>query len=59
MQDTEVNLVQLDTNPPSWSVEIINSDEDGGVSLAIFSGYGAENSAKKYAELPKLLSTAS
>jgi len=56
MENTEVNLVRLYTNPPSWSVEVINSDGDGGISLAIFSGYGAESSAKSYAKILELFS---
>ena len=38
------------TRPHEWRVEEIDSDGDGGIDMAIFSGPHAEQRAKRFAE---------
>jgi hypothetical protein len=40
-----------DAVPQEWRVEEIDSDGDGGIDMAIFSGPHAEQRAKWFAEL--------
>ena len=40
----------LDAKPEEWRVEEIDSDGDGGIDMAIFSGPRAEERAKEYAD---------
>jgi hypothetical protein len=39
-----------DAKPAEWRVEEIDSDGDGGIDMAIFSGPHAEQRAKEFAE---------
>jgi hypothetical protein len=39
-----------DARPQEWRVEEIDSDGDGGIDMAIFSGPHAEQRAKEFAE---------
>jgi len=48
-QDIPAEIVRNDTTPPSWSVEAINTDEEGGVDVTIFSGPEGEARAHEYA----------
>lgn len=45
----EVTLVMNDTMPPSWVIEAVNSDQDGGIDTTLFSGPFAEPRAREYA----------
>jgi hypothetical protein len=47
---TEVSIVIYTTVPLTWSVEVINTDDDGGVDVTLFSGPKAETRAREYAE---------
>ena len=38
------------TRPQEWRVEEIDSDGDGGIDMAIFSGPHAEQRARRFAE---------
>ena len=38
------------THPHEWRVEEIDSDGDGGIDMAIFSGPHAEQRARRFAE---------
>ena len=39
-----------DARPEEWRVEEIDSDGDGGIDMAIFSGPHAEQRAEEFAE---------
>jgi hypothetical protein len=41
-------VVKNNTIPPTWSVELVDSDGDGGVDVTIFSGPDAEARATEY-----------
>jgi len=45
----EVYLVLNAGVPPTWSVEALNTDGDGGAEIAIFSGLCSEQRAREYA----------
>lgn len=38
-------------NPEQWNVEALNTDEDGGIDLTMFSGPFSEKRAREYAKL--------
>ncbi len=46
----DVNVVPDKDHPQDWRVEDIDSDGDGGCSIAIFSGPYAEARAKRFAD---------
>ena len=48
MDDTEVSLVVLTTVPVIWTVEAVNSDGDGGIETAQFTGPHADRRAREY-----------
>jgi hypothetical protein len=45
----KAEIVRNDTSPPSWTVEAVNTDGEGGVDVTIFSGPDAEKRAAEYA----------
>lgn len=47
----EVNIVHNAASvPQTWQVEDLNSDGDGGIDVAVFSGPYAEARARRYAD---------
>lgn len=44
----EVSIVVATTVPPSWTVEAVNCDGDGGIAVALFSGPEAESCARQW-----------
>lgn len=47
----EVNIVHNAASvPQTWQVEDLNSDGDGGIDVAVFSGPYAESRARRYAD---------
>lgn len=47
--NTFAEVVKNETAPPSWTVEALDSDGDGGVDVTVFSGPDAESRAREYA----------
>jgi len=47
----EINIIPDTDRPLSWRVEQIDSDGDGGIDLAIFSGPISNARARAYANI--------
>ena len=45
----EAEIAKNDTTPPSWSVEAIDVDDEGGIDVTIFSGPRAYERSVDYA----------
>jgi hypothetical protein len=45
----EAEVALRSTTPLSWAVEAINTDDDGGIDVTIFSGPRAHERATEYA----------
>lgn len=45
----EVTIVLNSTRPLSWTIEAVNSDNDGGIDVTVFSGPTGEARAREYA----------
>lgn len=49
MKDFIAEVIPDRLSPSSWRVEKLNSDEDGGVDVAVFAGPNARERATEYA----------
>lgn len=49
MENLEIEVVERKDTPGAWAVEAINSEGDGEIYMAIFSGPLAKNRAIEYA----------
>lgn len=47
----EINVIPDTQNSLEWRVEAINSDGDGGIEVAIFSGPEAKGRAMRFAKM--------